>query len=122
MKPSKAVRPLPQPIELDPVTSERLSGKVALALLGSGFRARERWPFAVVILRESETRATSRGDFAAWLRANDLPDQATECLHRRVPAGSILVWLDVEMPSVAATGFVMFDLAAALRPTKRAAP
>jgi hypothetical protein len=58
---------------------------------------------------------TSRGDFAHWLAANDLKPAAQECLKRRIGPGSILVWLEAEVPDVALAGFVVVNIARALR-------
>jgi hypothetical protein len=123
MKASKAdIKPVIAP-ELDPETDVRLAGAIALALLGSGFRARDRWPWVCVVLRAGEpTRVTSRADFSHWLRANDLVDKATEAMHRSVPRGSILVWLEADNADVATAGFFVFDLDAALRSARRLLP
>lgn len=104
----------------DPEVTRRLLPHVAEALHGTPFAVPGRWRQAVVILRREERRVTSRGDHAQWLAANDLRDVAHECTARRIPPGSILVWIDVDVPEVAATGFVVFDLATALRKAKAA--
>ncbi len=93
----------------------RLAGMISSVLVGSPFAPWPRWPRAVVILRPPEKRVTSRGDFAGWLAANDLPGPARECITRRVKPGQILVWLDTDSSVAAVAQFMVFDLAAALQ-------
>lgn len=95
---------------------DTLAAIVAVALHGSAFARPARWPSAVVVIRaDSRARVTSRGDHASWLIANDLGPSARECVRRRVPPGSILCWLEIDHSEVAAAGFYVFDLAAAVR-------
>lgn len=84
--------------------------KVLRVLNDGGFRDPHRWPNVVVILRENEQRATSRADFAGWLRANDIGKAALECTRRRVRPGSVLVWLEAIVGSVEHVGFVLVNL------------
>lgn len=98
-----------------PDVSNGLLSLVAPALVGSPFERRARWGSAVVVIRPEEKRVTSRGDFAHWLASNDLHTAAKECIARKVPPGHVLVWLEVDVPDVAAAGFVVFDLAGAAR-------
>jgi hypothetical protein len=93
---------------------------VVEALHGSPFERPGRWRSAVVILEKEGKRVTSRADHAHWLAANDLKPAAHECLARRIAPGSILVWISVDVPEVAATGFLVFDLANAIRKAKAA--
>jgi hypothetical protein len=80
------------------------------------FRDRAKWPLAVVVLRDpGESYVTSRVDFAAYLRANDLHGVARECVKRRARPGHVLIWLEVDEQSVAASGFEEIDLAAEAR-------
>ena len=96
--------------------ASKLATLVAPALLGSSFRDPKRWPFAVAVVRAEGVTLTSRGDHAHWLAANDLGAMAKECIARRVKPGHMLVWLDVEAPGIeSATGFLVFDLATAVR-------
>lgn len=99
----------------DPEVASRLLPLVAVALAGSAFEHRSRWPQAVVVLRAEEKRVTSRGDFTHWLIAHDLGAAARECTSRKLPTGHVLVWLEVDVPDVAAAGFLVFDLAAAMK-------
>jgi hypothetical protein len=104
----------------NPEVMRRLLPHVAEALHGSPFERPGRWRQAVVILRREEKRVTSRGDFAGWLASSDLPELARECIARRISPGSILVFIDIDVPSVALASFVVFDLATALRKAKAA--
>lgn len=88
---------------------------VGPTLARSPFRRRSTWGRAVVVLRHDERRVTSRGDHAGWLAANDLAAAARECISRRVPPGCVLVWAEVDEEATAFVGFVVFDLATALR-------
>ena len=99
-----------------PVDAVSLTGQVALALAGSPFRMPAAWKSAVAIIRVGERpTATSRGDFAGWLTAQALPGAAHECIRRKVPHGSILVWLEVDVEGLAAARFHVFDLANEIR-------
>lgn len=84
-------------------------------LVRSAFSRPSAWSRAVAIVRPEGRRVTSRGDFAAWLSANGLHASARECLRREIRRGSLLCWLEVDAPNIAAAGFVVLDLAAALR-------
>lgn len=97
-----------------PAVDPRLLAMVASVLVGSPFEHRARWPHAVVVLRREERRVTSRADFAGWLVANDLGAAAREATRRKVPPGSVLAWLEVDVPEVAAAGFVVVPLTRAL--------
>jgi hypothetical protein len=92
----------------------RLLPLVAPVLLGSPFQTRSRWPSAVVALREEERRITSRSCFAQWLATNDLVALSHECIARRVPSGSLLVYVDLDLVDVATTGFLVLDVDEAL--------
>lgn len=48
---------------------------------------------ALLVAGDDEGRIMSRGDLAAWCRANDLPSLAAEAEGRRVPPGSMLALL-----------------------------
>jgi hypothetical protein len=91
-----------------------LAGTVATLINGSAFERLKMWPHAVVVLRADEQRVTSRGDFAGWLASNDLASAAKECTRRRVPHGSILLWILLDAPGAAAAEFHVFNLAGAL--------
>lgn len=101
--------------KVSPAKADDLASLIAPVLVGSPFERRRVWPNAVVVLRRENKLVTSRGDFAGWLAANDLGAQARECIARRVPRGHVLVWIEVDVPEVAVAGFVLFDLASALR-------
>jgi hypothetical protein len=96
-----------------------LAGELAKLLVGSPFAPPARWRTSVAVVRMQERRLTSRGDFAGWLRANDLRRSADECVRRQVPSGSILVWLEVDTVDAGSAGFMVFDLASALRTSTR---
>lgn len=93
----------------------KLAGLCAIALAGTPFAKPRTWPLAVIVIRADERPvAKLRGDFAGWLRAHDLTGPSRECLRREVPPGSVLVWIEVDAPSVAAAQFFSFDLRSAL--------
>lgn len=93
-----------------------LLAHVASALHGSAFRNLRSWPSCVVVVRVGEKpRITGRADHAQWLRANDLPALANECMRRKVPPGSVLVHLEADTTDVAGVGFVVFDVVGAVR-------
>lgn len=79
-------------------------------LRGSAFARPDRWPSAVVVIRQGERFVTSRGCFSSWLRAADLQAQAHECSARKVPKGSVLSWLELDIPEVALAGFAVVKL------------
>jgi hypothetical protein len=90
---------------------------IVLALRKSGaFASRKMWRHAVVEIRDGRARATSRGDFAMWLRsAADLRNEASECLKVDVPKGHVLVWLECDRPEGACAEFVLVDLVSECR-------
>lgn len=106
---------------MTPEVTSKLLPFVAEALQGTPFAKPQHWRHAVCVIRKERRSADSRGNFAAWLAANDLKDAAHEALTRRVPPGSILCWLEVDVPDVSTAGFVVFDIATALRKTRKAA-
>lgn len=91
--------------ELSETERKAIVDPLAIALVESGaFRRRERWHLAIFIVEPGKRpRVTSRGDFAMYLRANDLKDQASEVLHRRVRPREILAWITLESEVVLAT-------------------
>lgn len=106
---------------MPPELAGKLLPFVAEALQGTAFAKPQNWRQGVAIIRKERRSADSRGNLASWFAAHDLKDLARECLNRRVPPGSILVFVDVDVPEVAATGFLCFDLSTALRKTRKAA-
>lgn len=100
--------------------AHRLAAAIAVLLSRSPFKGAAMWPHAVVVLTPDERRVTSRGDFAGWLAANDLCGAAEECARRRVPPGSVLVWLLLDSHGAATAAFHTFDLARAVRATLNA--
>lgn len=87
--------------------------KVFRVLNAGGFRDPRAWRNVVVVLRENEQRATSRADFAGWLRANDLGGAARECTSRQVRPGCVLVWFEATAGSVEWVGFTLVNLSGA---------
>ncbi len=105
-----------------PLTEDWLLVPVAVALKRAGLEKPSAWSSAVVVLRHKEpARAMLRGDFVGFLASNGLHASARECSRRRVPKGSLLVWLEIDVPEVAAARFVVFDFVAALVAAARAA-
>ncbi len=93
-----------------------LLAPVAIALRRGGFTRPRSWASAVVVLRHQDApKAAFRGDFAGWLLSNGLGSSARECTRRKVGPGKVLVWIEIDVPELAAARFVLFDLAAALR-------
>ena len=99
---------------LAPEVRAKLTGLVALALLGSPFETPSMWRHAVAVLTPEGVHVTSRADHASHLLAADLRAQAHETTARRVPSGCLLVWLEADAENVACAGFVLLDLRAAL--------
>lgn len=100
------------------MTVERLASFCAaiLASLRKGaFWDPARWSKAVVVMRATSTTVTSRADFAGFLAGADLPKLAKECVTRKVPKGDVLVFLDLDVPEVVATGFIVVPVADGLR-------
>jgi hypothetical protein len=93
----------------------KLLGFVAEALVGSAFERADRWKHACVILRPEEKRVTSRACFSGYLNAHGLHASARECVKRRIPPGSILVWLEADNTEVALASFIVFDLGSSLK-------
>ena len=86
-------------------------GTVAALLARSAFAHPSRWSRAVVILRTDERRVTSRADFASWLGAvADLRSSAREVTNRRIAAGSVLVWVELDTLTVAGAELRVVDL------------
>jgi hypothetical protein len=57
----------------------------------------KRWPLAVVVVAPpAVVRVVPRSELAAELRANDLPALAHECVSRRVPPLSVLIYCAVD--------------------------
>lgn len=92
-----------------------------LALSASrAFRSPKTWGTAVLVVQGGSVRVTSRVDFASWLRANALPQLATECLHRKTRRGEVLVFFDGDAPEAGArTEFLIIDLAREARELRR---
>ncbi len=93
---------------------ENVAGLAARMLLRSSFRSPRSWSSAVVVFDGDTRRVSSRGDYAAWLRHNDLLSLAVECLARRVPRGCALLWLACDGPDGTGVRFVVLDLATGL--------
>ncbi len=73
-----------------------IASVAAVAIVRSrAFMHHRTWPHAILVLMpDAKPRVTSRVDFAAWLRANDLHDQAAEVLRTRTrPRELLMFWL-----------------------------
>ena len=78
-----------------------------LASLASKVRRypRSKWPLLALVVRADEQTIVTRADLSAHFRAADLEPTARECLARKVAPGHVLVWLELDIPEGATSGF-----------------
>ena len=68
-----------------------------LLLAGGSPASPPPWPAAIFIVEPGRRpRVTSRVDFASYLRANGLEEQACEVLRTRVDSRELLAWFTLE--------------------------
>lgn len=96
--------------EQSPPSFDRVAGVVAASLARSPFAHPGRWAAAIVLVSPTAQRVTSRGQFAAEMRAADLPAVAREALARRTKRGEVLCWLELDTEDGAGAAFAVLDL------------
>lgn len=73
---------------------------------------RSKWPLLVVVVRAEEQLVMTRADLAAHFRSNDLEATARECMSRKAAPGHVLVWLELDIPEGATSGFYVVKVGA----------
>ena len=66
---------------------------------------RSKWPLLALVVRADEQTIMTRADLAAHFKAADLDPTARECMARKVAPGHVLVWLELDIPEGATSGF-----------------
>jgi hypothetical protein len=78
------------------------------ALNASPFRSPKTWSMALVACDDAGgLTVTSRAGFAAYLRANDLQTLAHEGVTRRVAAGHVLTYFNIEGENASIVRFIV---------------
>jgi hypothetical protein len=62
------------------------------------------WQHLAIVVGPEGARIESRGQLAAWLRANDLPTQARAVMTKRVLPGQVVVYAIADSKQFAGTG------------------
>ena len=89
-----------------PATSEGKKPKKLLSLASRVRRyPRSKWPLLALVVRADEQTIMTRADLAAHFQAADLEPTARECMARKVAPGHVLVWLELDIPEGATSGF-----------------
>lgn len=92
---------------MSPPTATTSEARPKLSPLAAKVRRypRARWPLLALVVRADEQTIMTRADLAAHFQAADLAATARECMSRKVAPGHVLVWLELDIPEGATSGF-----------------